>query len=76
MNKLITAIVLAAATYAFKRYVLEGASSPRPRRQPIESWENEGGALAPHHAPVETSLGPRLTKKRRVSAASKPAPCC
>jgi hypothetical protein len=29
------------------------------RKPPIESWENEGGALAPQHTPVETSQVPR-----------------
>jgi len=59
MNKVITAIVLAAATYAVKRFILQGGAGSRPRRQHIESWENEGGALAPHHAPLETSQVPR-----------------
>jgi len=59
MNKIITAIVFAAATYAVKRFILQGGSGARPRKHHIESWENEGGALAPHHAPLETSQVPR-----------------
>jgi hypothetical protein len=60
MNKIIAAIVLAATTYAVQRYLAarNGARS-RPRKHHIESWENEGGALAPHHAPLETSQVPR-----------------
>ena len=59
MNKVITAIVLAAATYAVQRFLARSATYARPRKQPIENWENEGGALAPHHAPIETSQVPR-----------------
>ena len=29
------------------------------RKPPLESWENEGGALAPLQAPIETSQVPR-----------------
>ena len=58
MNKVITAIVLAAATYAVKRFMAR-SSYARPRKQPIETWENEGGALAPQHLRVETSQVPR-----------------
>jgi hypothetical protein len=32
---------------------------PAEVRKPLESWENEGGALAPHQVPVETSQVPR-----------------
>ena len=59
MNKFITAIVLAAATYAVRRFILQGGGASRPRKHYIESWENEGGALAPHHAPLETSQVPQ-----------------
>ena len=59
MNKVITAIVLAAASYAVKRLIARSSSYARPRKQPIETWENEGGALAPQHLRVETSQVPR-----------------
>ena len=58
MNKVITAIVLAAATYAVQRFIARSRAS-RPRKQQIENWENEGGALAPQQAPLETSQVPR-----------------
>jgi hypothetical protein len=59
MNRVIKAIVLAAATYAVQRYLGRNGAQARPRKQPIETWENEGGALAPQHVPVETSQVPR-----------------
>jgi hypothetical protein len=59
MNRLMKAIVLAAATYAVQRFLAQTAARGRPRKQQIETWENEGGALAPQHAPVATSQVPR-----------------
>jgi len=60
MNKILTAIVLAAATYAVQRFLASSSGAyARPRKPQIEDWENEGGALAPQHAPVETSQVPR-----------------
>jgi len=61
MNKLVSAIVLAAATTAASWAVQKilGASRRRGPAKPIEDWENEGGALAPQHARVETSQVPR-----------------
>ena len=59
MNKVMKAIVLAAATYAVQRYLARTAAHARPRKQQIDTWENEGGALAPQHVPVETSQVPR-----------------
>jgi hypothetical protein len=53
------AIVLAAATYALQRYLARTAAYARPRKHQIDTWENEGGALAPQHVPVETSQVPR-----------------
>ena len=61
MNKLVSAIVLAAATtaasWAMQRFLSRGAHA-RPRKA-IENWENEGGALAPQQASVATSQVPR-----------------
>jgi len=51
--------VLAAATYAVQRYLARTAAYARPRKPQIETWENEGGALAPQHVPAETSQVPR-----------------
>jgi hypothetical protein len=59
MNKIITAIVLAAATYAVQRFLARSGAYARPRKPQIETWENEGGALAPQQAPLETSQVPR-----------------
>jgi len=59
MNKMMKAIVLAAATYALQRYLARTAAYARPRKHQIDTWENEGGALAPQHVPVETSQVPR-----------------
>ena len=63
MNRLLTAAVIAAvttaATWAVRRVLEPGTASVRPRRQPLETWENEGGALAPTHVMVETSQVPR-----------------
>jgi len=64
MNKLVSAIALAAATtaasWAVQKFLETGARSRGSRRpHEVEHWENEGGALAPQHAPVETSQVPR-----------------
>ena len=63
MNKILSAAAIAAATAAtswvVKRWLdtrsLHRARLPKP---PLESWENEGGALAPQHLPVESSQVP------------------
>lgn len=58
MNRILSAIVLAAVstatTWAVQRY-LNASSRRRAARPQIDDWENEGGALAPHHAALETS---------------------
>lgn len=59
MNKVITAIVIAAASFAVQRYLSRRQALATPRRHHVETWENEGGALAPEHALVETSQVPR-----------------
>jgi hypothetical protein len=62
MNKILSAAAIAAATaatsWAVKRW-LDTRSVQRLPKPPIESWENEGGALAPQHVPVESSQVPR-----------------
>lgn len=54
------AAVAATASWAM-RYWLERINAPlaRPRRKAVEHWENEGGALAPQAAGIETSQVPR-----------------
>lgn len=64
MNRIIGAALVAAATtavsWAVGRWLIERQSASRRAKGPhIETWENEGGALAPHHAAVETSQVPR-----------------
>lgn len=60
MNRILGAIVLAAATtataWAVRRWLDAGGAQRRrlPRPQ-LDNWENEGGALAPQHAALETS---------------------
>ena len=59
MNRIIKALLLAGATYAVKRLLAGTGARARPRKHQIETWENEGGALAPHHVNLETSQVPR-----------------
>lgn len=62
MNRILAAVVLAAAStaasWAVQRWLVRSAPPARPRKQ-LENWENEGGALAPQQAAVETSQVPR-----------------
>lgn len=64
MNRIISAALIAAATtvvsWAVGRWLVERRSATHRGKGPsLETWENEGGALAPHHAAVETSQVPR-----------------
>jgi len=59
MNRFLKAILLAAATYAVRRYLARSAGYKKPIKPQVETWENEGGALAPQHARLETSQVPR-----------------
>jgi hypothetical protein len=55
------AAIATAASWAVREW-LDGRYTQRntgPRKPPIETWENEGGALAPHHVAAETSQVPR-----------------
>ncbi len=54
------AAVGAVASWAIQRW-LDGRYAPVPKklRKPVETWENEGGALAPHPHGLETSQVPR-----------------
>ncbi len=60
MNRMITAAVVATGLWALTRW-LDSRNKRRARAPhvPMESWENEGGALAPHPAGLETSQVPR-----------------
>lgn len=63
MNRIIGTALIAVATtavsWAVGRWLSERQSAARHKGPHIETWENEGGALAPHHAAVETSQVPR-----------------
>lgn len=63
MNRLLSTVLLAAATtattWAVQRWLNQGAQRKRLPSPRLESWENEGGALAPHHSALETSQVPR-----------------
>lgn len=57
------AAIAATASWAMRRW-LDHRYAPavpalKPPRKTVENWENEGGALAPHPAGLETSQVPR-----------------
>lgn len=59
-KRLVTAAAMAAAVWALRRWIeYYRARTARLPAHPTESWENEGGALAPHPAGLETSQVPR-----------------
>ncbi len=59
----IIAAVAATASWAMRRWLdnryAPAQAVPKPPRKPVETWENEGGALAPHPTGLETSQVPR-----------------
>lgn len=59
MNRFLSAVLLTAAStataWAVQRWLNSEAQPRRTTRPQLEDWENEGGALAPHHAALETS---------------------
>lgn len=64
MNRLLRTVLFAAATtattWAVQRWLNENEKRKRlPHRPQVDTWEDEGGALAPHHAALETSQVPR-----------------
>ena len=65
MQKLVRAAAIAAATslasWAVTRWLDRRAASRRARapKRAVETWENEGGALAPYAVHPETSQVPR-----------------
>ena len=54
------AAIAAAASWAVQRW-LDGRYAPAPRKlhKPVETWEDDGGALAPLGHGRETSQVPR-----------------
>jgi hypothetical protein len=61
MNRIVTVAALAAAFWAVKRWLDYRRARIASAPQETECWENEGGALAPHPAGLETSQVPRST---------------
>ena len=60
MKALVTAAAAAAALWAVMRWLDHRYDKDvQIKRSPIESWETDGGALAPHPAGFETSQVPR-----------------
>lgn len=60
MKSLVRAAIIAAASWAMASWLANrSAARARPPRKHVETWENEGGALAPQHTRVETSQVPR-----------------
>ena len=64
MNRIVSAavVVIAAmtASLAITRLLTPRHERGKPmRREPLESWENEGGALAPRALAAGTSQIPR-----------------
>lgn len=59
MKRVATAAALAALLWAAREWINRRRQGRRPKRDETESWENEGGALAPHPAGLETSQVPR-----------------
>jgi hypothetical protein len=64
MNRIVSAavVVIAAMTtsLAVTRWLTARESRGKPlRHEPLESWENEGGALPPRGLATETSQVPR-----------------
>jgi len=54
------AAIAAAASWAVQRWLdRRYAPAPLKVRKPVETWENEGGALAPLGPGLETSQVPR-----------------
>jgi len=57
------AAIAAAASWGMRRWLdaryAPAEAVPKAPRKPVENWENEGGALAPHPAGLETSQVPR-----------------
>jgi len=54
-----TAAAVAAALWAVRQWIGYRQSRVERPREETETWENEGGALAPHPAGLETSQVPR-----------------
>jgi hypothetical protein len=55
----LAAALAATVSYAVRQWLERRAREAPTPRKPIETWENEGGALAPQHILLETSQVPR-----------------
>jgi hypothetical protein len=60
MKPIVVAAAMAAAVWGLRRWIdYQRARMTRRPAHSTETWENEGGALAPHPAGLETSQVPR-----------------
>ena len=60
MKRIVTAAAVAVTVWGIKHwYTYHRNRMSKPPRHETESWENEGGALAPHPMGLETSQVPR-----------------
>jgi hypothetical protein len=60
MKRIVAAAAIAAVLWVLKRWRdYERARLMRAHPHATENWENEGGALEPHPAGLETSQVPR-----------------
>jgi hypothetical protein len=60
MKRIVVAAAMAAAVWGLRRWIdYQRARMTRMPAHSTESWENEGGALEPHPAGIETSQVPR-----------------
>ena len=60
MRRMFAVIIAASAAWVCVQMLTARRAGPAaPAPKPVETWENEGGALAPHRVAVETSQIPR-----------------
>ena len=60
MKRIVAAAAVAVAVWGIKHwYTYHRNRTSKAARHETESWENEGGALAPHPMGLETSQVPR-----------------
>ena len=58
MNRIFAVVALATAVFGLKRWLDQRyLRVPQRPRNPTETWENEGGAVAPHPPTFETTPG-------------------
>ncbi|MEO8303274.1 MAG: hypothetical protein ABI724_04085 [Betaproteobacteria bacterium] len=55
MSRILAVAALATAIFGLKRWLDQRyLKVPQRPRNPAESWENEGGAVAPHPTTLDT----------------------